>query len=103
MKAVVWYEAKLKQLKPRFVVVSSPLTYPEEDGDDDVGTGAAVPADGDGEVPGEEGEPAEKEGPHHHTQRHEGLVLPPPHSGPHCPPLLRTCSPQLFGRANCLI
>ena len=35
-------------------------------------------ADGDGEVPGEEGQPAEEEGAQHDAQRHEGLVLLPP-------------------------
>ena len=35
-------------------------------------------ADGDCEVPGEEGQPAEEEGAEHDAQRHEGLVLLPP-------------------------
>ena len=65
------------------------LTYPEEDGDNDVWTGTEIPADGDGEVPGEEGQPAEEEGPHHHAQGHEGLVLLPPHRATHGAPLVR--------------
>ena len=66
------------------------LTYPEEDGHDDVRARAEVPADGDCEVPGEEGEPAEEEGSHHHPQGHECLVFFPPHRAPHGLPLVRS-------------
>lgn len=52
------------------------VSDPEEDGDDDVGTRAVgVAADGHGQVPDEEGQPAEEEGPHDDAQRDEGLVL----------------------------
>ena len=55
------------------------VSDPEEDGDDDVGTRAVgVAADGHGQVPGKEGQPAEEKRPHHDAQRHEGLVLFPP-------------------------
>lgn len=50
------------------------VSDPEEDGDDDVGARAIV-ADGDGQVPQEEGQPAEQEGAHDDAQRHERLVL----------------------------
>ena len=36
---------------------------------------AGVPAEGEGEVPGEEGQPAHQEGAHHHPQRHERLEI----------------------------
>ena len=49
---------------------------PEEDGHDDVGTGAVgLPTDGHSQVPGEEGQPAEEECAHHDAQGDEGLVL----------------------------
>jgi len=52
---------------------------PEENWHDDVGAGAVgVPADGHGQVPGKERQPAEEERPHHDAQGHEGLVLLPP-------------------------
>ena len=54
------------------------LSYPEEDGHDLARDLAPLPADGGGEVPGEEGQPAHQEGSHHHPQRHERLVLLPP-------------------------
>ena len=54
------------------------LSYPEEDGHDLARDLAPLPADGGGEVPGEEGQPAEEEGAEHDAQRHEGLVLLPP-------------------------
>ena len=38
---------------------------------------AGVPAEGEGEVPGEEGQPAHQEGAHHHAQRHERLEIGP--------------------------
>ena len=38
---------------------------------------AGVPAEGGGEVPGEEGQPAHQEGAHHHPQRHERLEIGP--------------------------
>ena len=47
---------------------------PEQDGYDNVRAGAALlPADGDGQVPGEEGQPAQQEGPHDYAQGDEGL------------------------------
>ena len=54
-----------------------------------MGTGTEIPTDGDCEVPGEEGEPAEEEGPHDDAQGDEGLVLLPPHGATHGPPLVR--------------
>ena len=52
---------------------------PEEDRDDDVRARTIrVAADGHGQVPGKEGQPAEEKRPHHDAQRHEGLVLFPP-------------------------
>ena len=54
------------------------LTNPEEDSHHLPGDLAALPADGGGQVPGEEGEPADEEGAHHHPQGHEGLVFLPP-------------------------
>ena len=50
---------------------------PEEDADDDV-RAVAVVADGHGQVPGEEGQPADEEGAHDDAQGDEGLVLLPP-------------------------
>ena len=55
-----------------------------------MGTGTQLAADGDGEVPGEEGEPAEEEGAQHDAQRHEGLVLLPPHGTAHGASLVRS-------------
>ena len=49
------------------------LTYPEESRDEDIWTVTSLSADGDGEVPREEGKPAHKEGTHHHTKGHKGL------------------------------
>ena len=65
------------------------LTYPEEDGDDDVRTGTEVTADGDSEVPGEEGKPTQQESPHHHSQCYKGLVFFSPHRTPHGSSLVR--------------
>ncbi len=54
---------------------------PEEYGHDDVRAWAVLlSADGDGEVPREEWEPAEEEGAHDDAQGHEGLVLLAPGS-----------------------
>ena len=50
---------------------------PEEDADDNVWA-VAVVADRHGQVPGEEGEPADEKGAHHDAQSHESLVLLPP-------------------------
>ena len=36
---------------------------------------AGVPAEREGEVPREEGQPAHQEGAHHHAQRHERLEI----------------------------
>jgi len=55
------------------------VAYPEERGDEDVWTVAGVPAEREGEIPREEGQPAHQEGAHHHAQRHERLVFFPPH------------------------
>ena len=49
------------------------LTYPEESCHKDIGTGAGLATDGDGQVPREEGQPAQQEGPHYHTQGHKSL------------------------------
>ena len=54
------------------------LTNPEKDRHYLPGDLADLAADGGGQVPGEEGQPADEEGAHHHPQRHEGLVLLPP-------------------------
>ena len=59
------------------------LTYPEEDGDDDVRTGTEVTADGDSEVPGEEGQPTQQESSHHNSQCYKGLVFFSPHRSSH--------------------
>ena len=57
------------------------VSDPEEDGDDDVGARAVgLAADRHREVPREEGQPAEEEGPHNDAQGHEGLVLFAPRS-----------------------
>ena len=55
-----------------------------------MGTGTQLAADGDGEVPGEERQPTQQEGAHHHPQRHEGLVLLPPHGTAHGASLVRS-------------
>ena len=49
------------------------LTYPEESRDEDIWTVTSLSADGDGQVPREEGKPAHQEGAHHHTKGHKGL------------------------------
>ena len=43
------------------------ITYPEKDGDNDVGAGTEVSADGDSQVPGEEGQPTQQEASHHNS------------------------------------
>lgn len=53
-------------------------TNPEKDGNHLPRDLAGLAADGGGQVPGEEGEPADQEGAHHHPQCHEGLVFLPP-------------------------
>ena len=59
------------------------LTYPEEDGDNDVGAGTELSADRDGQVPGEEGKPTQQESSHHNPQCYEGLVFFSPHRSSH--------------------
>ena len=59
------------------------LTYPEEDGDNNVRTGTEVSADGDSQVPGEEGQPAQQESSHHDSQCYKGLVFLSPHRSSH--------------------
>ena len=51
---------------------------PEEDGDDNIGAGTTVPTEGDGEVPAEEGHPADEESAHDDAEGDESFVLFPP-------------------------
>ena len=69
---------KLPLLKMYLDIQFLKLTNPEKDRNHLPRDLAGIAADGGGQVPGEEGEPAEEEGAEHDAQRHEGLVLLPP-------------------------
>ena len=53
-------------------------TCPEQYRNYNIGAGAVLSTDGGGEVPQEEREPAQEEGPHHNTQGYKGFMLFPP-------------------------
>ena len=69
---------KLPLLKMYLDIQFLKLTNPEKDRNHLPRDLAGIATDCGGQVPGEEGEPADQEGAHHDPQRHEGLVFLPP-------------------------
>ena len=69
------YDLSQSQPSLRYVLL---LTNPEKYGDNLSWTVTILPTYSGGEIPYEEGEPAEDEGSHHHSECHKGLVFFPP-------------------------